>query len=119
MRHALLLAPLLLAACHKRESEATVDQPPAPAAPAPALPTVPCTIAGQAVACTVERIAGERGLTLLVRHPDGGFRRLTVTTDGRGVAAADGAEPARVTVAGDAIDVAVGGDRYRLPATVG
>ena len=56
---------------------------------------------------------------LTIRHPDGGFRRLRITADGRGVIAADGAEPARVSVIGPAdIEVAVGGDRYRLPATV-
>ena len=70
--------------------------------------------------CTVERTEGDEGLVLTIRHPDGAFRRLLVTTDGRGVAAADGAQQAVVSVAGDqGIDVALGGDRYRLPATVG
>ena len=65
--------------------------------------------------CTVER---DEDL-LVVRKPDGGFRRLVVTRDGRGVAAADGAEPAQVTIiAGDRIEVAIGGDTFRLPATV-
>jgi hypothetical protein len=70
-------------------------------------------------ACVVERTSGPEGLVLTIRHPDGGFRRLLVTTDGRGVVAADGAEPATVSVeGGDGIVVAVGGDTYRLPATV-
>ena len=69
--------------------------------------------------CTVDRMAGAGGLVLTVRHPDGAFRRLLVTKDGRGVIAADGAERAVVTiVAPDTIDVVIGGDRYRLPATV-
>lgn len=69
--------------------------------------------------CTVDRVQEPRGLVLTVRHPDGAFRRLLVTADGRGVVAADGAEPARVSVIGpDAIEVAIGADRYRLPATV-
>jgi hypothetical protein len=69
--------------------------------------------------CTVERAAGAEGLTLTIRAPGGGFRRLLVTKDGRGVVAADGAEEARVSpIAADRIEVAVGRDRYRLPATV-
>ncbi len=69
--------------------------------------------------CTLERISGPEGVTLTIRHPSGGFRRLLVTTDGRGVVAADGADPAIVSVVeGDLIEVAIAGDRYRLPATV-
>jgi hypothetical protein len=68
--------------------------------------------------CTVERGEGE-GRTLIVRKPDGGFRRLLVTTDGRGVVAADGAETAQVTIIGDnRVEVSIGGDTFRLPATV-
>ena len=69
--------------------------------------------------CTVERVASPEGTTLVLRDPSGGFRRLEIAGDGRGVAAADGAEPAKVTIVGDKeIEVALGGDRYRLPATV-
>lgn len=69
--------------------------------------------------CTVDREQSADGLILTVRHPDGAFHRLLVTKDGRGVIAADGAEQARVTVrANDEIEVSLGGDRYRLPATV-
>lgn len=69
--------------------------------------------------CTVDRADGTDGLVLTVSHPDGSFHRLLVTRDGRGVIAADGAEKAVVTVIGPgSIEVALGGDRYRLPATV-
>jgi hypothetical protein len=69
--------------------------------------------------CTIERDPGEGGRSLIVRHPDGGFRRLLITSDGRGVTAGDGAEQARVTPISDKlIEVELGGDRYRLPATV-
>jgi hypothetical protein len=69
--------------------------------------------------CTVDRVNGAEGLILTVSHPDGSFHRLLVTKDGRGVVAADGAEKAVVTVLGaGSIEVALGGDRYRLPATV-
>jgi hypothetical protein len=70
-------------------------------------------------ACMVERSDSPRGGVLTLRKPDGGFRRLLVTRDGRGVVAADGAEPARVTVlAPDRIEIAIGGDAFRLPARV-
>jgi len=69
--------------------------------------------------CTVEQSQRPDGLILTVRHPDGGFRRLLATRDGRGVVAADGAEAAQVSIAAtDGIDVALGEDHYRLPATV-
>jgi hypothetical protein len=69
--------------------------------------------------CSVERQESDRGLVLTVRHPDGGFRRLLVTRDGRGVVAADGALPAQVTLVGaNEIEIALGDDIYRLPATV-
>lgn len=69
--------------------------------------------------CTVDRSETDAGLILTVRHPDGAFHRLLVTKDGRGVVAADGAETAVVTIiANGEIEVALGGDRYRLPATI-
>ena len=106
----LILPILLLAGCE--------------AGSAPERPSdrIACALAGAAEfqpLCTVERIAGPDGLELLLRSPSGGFRRLLVTRDGRGVVAADGAEPARVKVIGPgAIEVSIGEDRYRLPATV-
>lgn len=68
--------------------------------------------------CTFER-EGEGNALLVIRKPDGGFRRFRIVSDGRGVVAADGAEPARVTIlANDLIEVEIGGDRFRLPATL-
>jgi hypothetical protein len=70
--------------------------------------------------CTLERQSGAEGIILVLRAPDGGFRRLRVTSDGQGVVVADGAEPAVVTPLGpELIEVSIGRDRYRLPATVG
>lgn len=70
--------------------------------------------------CTIERTTDRDGTLLTLRQPDGGFHRLRIARDGRGVIAADGAEVAKVTVVGDnRIEVAIGGARYRLPATVG
>lgn len=69
--------------------------------------------------CTLDRVTSPQGLVLTVGHPDGGFHRLLVTKDGRGVIAADGAEAAKVSIVGaDQIEVALGEDRYRLPATI-
>lgn len=82
---------------------------------------IDCALDGAAAferICTVERTAGPE-LLLTLRSPSGGFRRLAVTRDGRGVIAADGAEPATVSVLGkDRIEVSIGSDRYRLPARV-
>lgn len=67
--------------------------------------------------CRIERTQTDEGLVITIRHPDGGFRRLLVVKDGRGVVPADGAEPAQVVLAGqNQIDVTIGRDRYRLPA---
>lgn len=83
---------------------------------------VACGRAGEtrlAESCTVERATTPAGLVLTLRRADGGFRRLLVTQDGRGVVAADGAERAVVTPIGsDRMVVALGDDRYQLPATV-
>lgn len=91
-----------------------------PAAPRPD-DRIECAVDGAAAferVCTVERTAGPEAL-LTLRSPDGSFRRLAVTSDGRGVSAADGAEAATVAVvSGNLIEVSIGSDRYRLPARV-
>lgn len=70
--------------------------------------------------CSLERARTDQGTLLTVRKPDGGFRRLLTTRDGRGVIAADGAEQAEVTIVGDnLIEVAIAGDSFRLPARIG
>lgn len=123
MRRALFLS-LLLAGCGDANPEQARVEAIAAAerAAADAADAVPCARAGEPRVerrCLVERTQGAGGLILTLRHPDGAFRRLQVTGDGHGVIAADGAEPARVTVVGaNQIEVTVGGDRYRLPATV-
>ncbi len=69
--------------------------------------------------CETERIAGPDGQILVIRHPDGGFRRFRVLTDGRGLEAAEGFDPTSITVLDDGfIEVSSAGDRYRLPAQV-
>jgi hypothetical protein len=83
---------------------------------------IPCALGGKGdftLVCTIDRTQSQDGLVLTIRHPDGGFHRLRVTTDGRGVIAADGAAEAAVSVIDkDAIEVAIEDARYRLPATI-
>ena len=65
--------------------------------------------------CTLERAAD--GRSFILRGPSGGFRRIAFTEEG--VAAADGAEAARVTpLSADLIEVEIAGDVYRLPVGV-
>lgn len=115
MRAALLLSTaLLLAACQADGNQtATVEDD----------GRIDCRIGNDDQFhrfCSVERERTDQGTLLTVRKPDGGFRRLLATRDGRGVVAADGAEPAEVTIIGEnLIEVAIAGDRFRLPARVG
>ena len=106
-------ALFLLSGCHHHG---------APVDPTSTGTKIDCAIgAGAALAhvCSVEEAQTADGLTLTLHHPDGGFRRLLVTTDGHGVVAVDGAAPAHVTLLNThEIEVAIEDDRYHLPATV-
>jgi hypothetical protein len=117
MRNQLWLSTLILVACGAAEERETVSA----TADAPAANRIECALGGSdlfAADCAIERSAEDVG-TLTIRHPDGGFRRLVVTGDGRGVMAADGSAAANVQVIADErIEVAIERDRYRLPATV-
>lgn len=68
--------------------------------------------------CLVERITANGQEQLIVRHPDGGFRRFLQTADGRGLVELDGADPVKRTLAGDMLEISVGHDRYRFRARV-
>ena len=108
-------AILLLAACSPGASEQTA------AAEAGDANLIECAVSGDtgfARECSVEQSQVDGETILVVRHPDGGFRRFAVTGDGTGVAAADGAQPAQVSLRDGGIEVAVGADRYRFPATI-
>jgi hypothetical protein len=133
MTRAALLACLFLAACGDSRTPDSGAQPGASsggtraeaeraAETASGIEKIDCAVEGAAAyerVCLVERTSGAEGLVLTIRHPGGGFRRLQVTRDGRGVVPADGAESATVTILGDRlIEVAIAGERYKLPATV-
>jgi hypothetical protein len=116
MRISSVLLLLTLAACGRSEQEAAqiAEQRAVEAAP-----KFLCAQGGGALvaACTAERTRTDKGWTLTLRHPDGHFRRLLVSEDGRAVSAADGAERAIVTAGPDGTEVAIGDDRYRLPTS--
>ncbi|MEM1131739.1 MAG: hypothetical protein AAGH53_02255 [Pseudomonadota bacterium] len=84
--------------------------------------TLACALAGAedfTRNCDVERVSNDDGNQMIFRHPDGGFRRFDVVTDGRALVSADGADEAKVTIVNDGlIEVQVEDDRYQLPARV-
>lgn len=84
---------------------------------------VECALAGSSEFnrnCTTERVSGAEGQMLVVRHPDGGFRRFKILTDGRGLLPADGIDPDfKIKVlANGMIEVRSVDDTYRLPAAI-
>jgi hypothetical protein len=83
---------------------------------------IECALAGSVAferSCTTEQIAGSDGKILIIRHPDGGFRRFDILTDGRGLAPADGFDETRISLLSDGmIEVSSGDDKYRLPAQI-
>lgn len=100
------LTLVLLAACGGADS------------PPPVGETVDCAIgAGSELGsdCTLERVAGTQ--EIVIHHPDGGFRRFVIDPATGGVAALDGAEPLVPQPGeGDAVQFAIGEDRYSIPA---
>jgi hypothetical protein len=102
---------LLLAACSQDAAEAPAADPD---------DLIECALGGAVVFtrdCVIESgpgwIGGQNGL--VVRHPDGSFRRLIAFDDGRGFETADGADRAAIAVTEDSTEVRVGPDRYRFP----
>jgi hypothetical protein len=83
---------------------------------------IECALAGSISferGCTTEQIAGNEGKILVIRHPDGGFRRFNILTDGRGLAPADGFDETKISLLSDGmIEVSSGDDKYRLPAQI-
>jgi len=108
---AVALAAVTMAACSSGKAPSVAEGP----------EHVACALAGaQAFApvCAVERSSKGGELTLVVRHPDGAFRRLSVVGDGRGLVVADGAQEAEAQLRGGQLEVALGDDRYMFPVTL-
>ena len=105
VRFVLVLAVLAVSGCTKHDDTAAGARP------------IDCVLAGVPSQCKVETVVeGERKL-LVVRHPDGGFRRFEAVDDGRGVVPADGAQGAGGNWTEDGrYAVSVGQDRYVFPA---
>lgn len=104
-----LLAALALAglaACSRAEPPDPLARP------------IACTVAGRAETCAVRVEESDGKRLLVVRHPDGGFRRFEAVSDGRGVVPADGAQGASGKWLDDKrFEVTVGDDRYVFPAS--
>jgi hypothetical protein len=83
---------------------------------------IECALAGSSAferTCTTEQVAGGEGKILVIRHPDGGFRRFKILTDGRGLAPADGFDETKISMLNNGmIEVSSGDDKYRLPAQI-
>lgn len=119
-----ILTLLLLAACNRAPDNGELAEAEARGSrEAAENGRIECALEGTKLfdrTCTVEEMSGEGGTILVVGRSNVGYRRLQITTDGRGLVSADGAEPAKVSIIGNnMIEVAVGNDRYRLPANTG
>jgi hypothetical protein len=83
---------------------------------------VECAVSGEKTftrSCETEKIVGPDGQMLVIRHPNGGFRRFKILTDGRGLKPAEGAENVTIQLMDDGkIEVAIAGDKYQLPAQI-
>lgn len=111
---------LIVSACGRPDNEVLAEAEERAAAQAPDDGKIECAVNGDSEytrGCETERLSGEDGVTMVVRHPDGGFRRFRVLTDGRGLEAADGAETAKISIVeNDKILVTIGPDKYIMPA---
>jgi hypothetical protein len=68
--------------------------------------------------CAVERLAKAQDGddVVLVRHPDGGFRRFVLIDGGTRIATADGVAEVQAVTVGPDLEVTVEQDRYRFPS---
>jgi len=67
--------------------------------------------------CSMERVEQDGSSFVIVRHPDGAFRRFELGVPGLGLVTADGAQQAEVINRGGYVEVRVGSDRYHLPVS--
>jgi hypothetical protein len=84
--------------------------------PEPEGETITCAIgegSDFAEVCTLERVAGSA--QIIIHHPDGGFRRLSLDPATGTLAPLDGSDPLVLEQGEGAVQFALGPDRYRLP----
>ena len=67
-------------------------------------------------ACEVERTSQGGKHSLIVRHPDGSFRRFDILADGHSLVTADGADAVEVTPNDKDTEITVADDHYLFPA---
>jgi hypothetical protein len=83
---------------------------------------IECALAGSTTfdrVCTTDRISGPDGQILVIRHPDGGFRRFNILTDGRGLSPAQGFDETKISILSNGmIELKSGDDLYHLPAQI-
>ncbi len=122
-RLCLLLPLALLAACNGKAdngklAEAESEQGDVQAADG----KIDCALAGAVTFsrnCTTDRISGPDRELLIIHHPDGGFQRFEIVTDGRGLVAADGFDDTQIKLLdGEMIEVTADDNRYKLPARI-
>lgn len=116
-----VFAVIALAACSKDPQAgdgAAAEQPPAAVLGGVPVRSVPCAVNGvtrYAQECAVESVSEDGRTVLIVRHPDGGFRRLEEIDGGKSYRSADGADTAVVTIDKDKLAVAIDEDHYLFP----
>ena len=66
--------------------------------------------------CRLVRTGKGEDRVIVMRHPDGGFRKLAPADTPAGLVELDGAQQARSWREGDAIVLQIGDDRYRWEA---
>lgn len=106
IRKALPLSAILLAACAQSQADADDGEP------------IYCALAGSSefkADCRLERTSIDTQPVFVVRHPDGGFRRLQASQDGQHLESVDGADAAQSALKGDRYEVILGGDKYVIP----
>lgn len=106
-----MAALLLVAACSKE------DGIPSDGAGDPVL----CALDGAtefSATCRAERSTADNTQNIVVRHPDGGFRRFEISNDGQNLLAADGADQSQSARKGDRFEVILGSNRYVIPVQV-
>ena len=116
------LMALSVAACGKNE-KADFDRAEKLASKEAALDgKIECALAGSTTferVCTSDKISGPEGQILVIRHPDGGFRRFNILTDGRGLSPAEGFDETKITILSSGlIELKSGDDLYHLPAQI-
>ncbi len=113
---------LLLAACSVKgeqgqagaAAEADSEAPASSAAPV----AVSCALKGAQEyrdRCTIERLASDGRSYIVLRHPDGGFRRLEELEAGKRYKALDGADEVVVDANGADMELTIGEDHYLFP----